>query len=185
MLEVHALNVRMADSADAEQIANLHTVSWQHGYKNMLSDDYLANHASTDHLNTWRERFTSENRHRYKTWLAYQNEVLAGFICVILDADDTWGTLIDNLHVRPDVKRSGIGRALMQNAFAWIAQNRPNSPLHLCVYEENNNARAFYDKLRGEVVERQLKLRADNRYNYSLVYVWHNPRHFSSSLDKV
>lgn len=62
----------------------------------------------------------------------------------------------------------------MRYGAAWIAKERTGSPVHLFVYEENIRAQSFYDKLGGQVVERQYVLRNDGQYNYSLRYVWQN-----------
>lgn len=169
--------VRLANSGDAEQIANLHAISWQSAYRGMLNDDYLANHAVSTRLTVWRERFLPENQHRYITLLAQQNEALVGFICIVLDADDTWGQLIDNLHIHPDFKGGGIGRMLMRSAAELIAEKRPNSPIHLIVYEENTAAQSFYNALGGEVVERIVEVRGDGQSGYSLKYGWQNLTH--------
>ncbi len=166
--------VRPALPADAESIANLHALSWQNAYKGMLSDDYLTNHALPTRLAVWRERFLPENQHRYDTLLAHQNETLVGFICIVLDSDETWGQLIDNLHIHPSLKGGGIGRLLMRSAAALITEKRPNSPVHLFVYEENTAAQGFYDALGGQVIERKLDPRGDGRSGYAIQYGWQN-----------
>ena len=116
MPDLHSLTIRITDSADAEQIARLHAISWQNAYQAMLSEEYLAGQILADRMSIWHKRFASENKTRYNTLLAYDGEVLIGFICMILEGDDVWGTLIDNVHVHPDNKSIGIGKTLMQSA---------------------------------------------------------------------
>lgn len=110
MPEFKTLVIRTAKSADAEDIANLHALSWQSAYKGMLNDNYLTNHALPDRLSVWHERFTLKNQSLYNTLLALEDNKLLGFICILLDADETWGALIDNLHILPDMRSAGIGR---------------------------------------------------------------------------
>ncbi len=174
MSELWTPLVRRAKPIDIEQIANLHAASWQNAYKGMLSAEYLSSCALPDRLRVWQERFTAENQDRYYTLLAHRDETLVGFICLVLDAGDRGSILIDNLHVRPSNKGSGIGRILMANAATWLIEERPSSCLHLFVYEENISARAFYDTLGGQAVERQLGLRDDGQNKYSLKYIWRN-----------
>ncbi len=182
MAKSHSLTIRIANSADAEEIARLHTISWQSAYKNMLSEEFLAGQILANRMSVWRKKFSSENEKGYNTLLAYNDVVLVGFICMLLDADDKWGTLIDNLHVHPDHKGIGIGKALMRSAADWLTSKRPNSPVHMLVYEENTEAHAFYKHLGGQIIGRELELRSDGQSKYSLKYIWPNP---ASLIDAV
>jgi len=186
MPEAQAVTIRMANSADIEQIANLQTVSFQSAYKGMLTDDYLANRVLPDRLSAWRKILSPEDENRYSTLLAYQGEMLVGFICAGFDAHNISETLIESLHVHPSFKRGGIGRVLMQRTVALIEERRPDSSVYLLVYEENTNASAFYDKLGGEVAGRELGLRYDGQQNkYFFKYAWHNLAHLKSCLLKL
>ena len=67
-----------------------------------------------------------------------------GFVHTILDADSTWGALVDNLHVTYRLKRSGIGTRLL-GAAAQIALNRrPSRGIYLWVLEQNEAVQSFY-----------------------------------------
>jgi GNAT superfamily N-acetyltransferase len=82
---------------------------------------------------------------------------LLGFACVLLDAEPDWGALLDNLHVAPELKRRGIGRALFDAARRWVATTAPGMPMHLTVIEANENAWRFYEGIGGTLVERMTK----------------------------
>lgn len=73
---------------------------------------------------------------------------------VHLDEHETWGSLIDNLHVRHSHQRHGIGRHLMQEAHTIITSDAAAGGMHLWVLEPNVNARAFYERLGGVCAER-------------------------------
>jgi GNAT superfamily N-acetyltransferase len=92
--------------------------------------------------------------HRRGVFKAVSAGTLAGFACVLLDADPAWGALLDNLHVTPALKRHGIGRQLFDHVREWVDVTAPGTSLHLTVIEANMNARRFYDSLGGAIVER-------------------------------
>ena len=71
-------------------------------------------------------------------------------------ATPEWGALLDNLHVRFDLKRQGVGRALVTETAAVLWQRRPSSGLYLWVLEQNTAAQAFYSAMGGVVVEDRL-----------------------------
>ncbi|MFV1964492.1 MAG: GNAT family N-acetyltransferase [Pirellulaceae bacterium] len=53
---------------------------------------------------------------------------------------------VDNLYVLPARRRQGMGRALMQAAFAW-GQTRNLTQVRLGVWHNNTDAKAFYESL--------------------------------------
>ena len=95
--------------------------------------------------------------HRRAVFKAVSARTIAGFACVLLDADPAWGALLDNLHIKPELKRRGIGRELFEHARRWVDATEPGTPLHLTVIEANASARRFYDSMGGAVVERIMR----------------------------
>jgi GNAT superfamily N-acetyltransferase len=79
---------------------------------------------------------------------------LVGFVHVVLDADERWGSLVDNLHVRHDQRRSGLGRVLMSRAAAAVAERAADRRMFLWVLEQNRNAQRFYAAVGGVCVEK-------------------------------
>lgn len=63
--------------------------------------------------------------------------------------------VVDNLAVRQELQRSGIGRALMQAASRW-AVARGATSMELNVYEFNTAAVAFYQALGYETHSRRM-----------------------------
>ena len=88
---------------------------------------------------------------------AVSDQTLLGFACVLLDADPCWGALLDNLHVKPAMRGQGMGRRLFERAREWVDLTSPGTPLHLTVIEANLQARAFYERVGGTIVEREIK----------------------------
>jgi len=97
---------------------------------------------------------------------------MKGFVCVFLDADPHWGALLDNLHVSPSAQGRGLGRRLMAEAARWVRQHRPQSRLHLWVYEQNASARGFYERLGGIVTEHRIVDAPDGTQVPAIRYVW-------------
>ena len=99
------------------------------------------------------------------------------------DADPEWGALLDNLHVRSDLKRQGIGRALMGETAATLIERRPASALYLWVLRQNVAAQAFYAALGGAVVDEELA-RPIAGGGSARVYkvAWRDPRVLLSAL---
>ena len=153
-----------ASPQDAESIARLQAQSWRTTYRGMLPDEFLDHHVVSDRLEFWTARFANFAPDRTLVLKAVSDGTLLGFVCVLLDEEPKWGARLDNLHVSPDSKGTGIGYALFQAAREWIARVSPGTPMHLWCVEGNHVARRFYDRQGGTVVETARPLLcADNR----------------------
>jgi GNAT superfamily N-acetyltransferase len=166
--------IRIATAADAEAIAQLHAASWRTAYRGIYTDDYLDNYAAEDRRTVWLERFAAPLARRC-TILAEGDGRLEGFICVEGAQDPNWGSLIDNLHVAPTLKRSGIGRILMRGGSAWLRARYASLPVYLWVLEANNDARRFYESLGATNAETVPTNTADSATNSSCRYTWPSP----------
>jgi GNAT superfamily N-acetyltransferase len=140
--------LREATPADAEQIAVLHADSWRRTYRGMMRDEFLDGHVVQNRLSVWRERLDSPAANQLVV-VAEAGGVIEGFVCVLGDDDARWGSLVDNLHVRHDVHKHGIGRQLMREAAAWAEANYAGRGLYLWVMHANENAQRFYARLGG------------------------------------
>jgi GNAT superfamily N-acetyltransferase len=65
--------------------------------------------------------------------------------------------VVDSLFVHPRLRRTGVGRALMERAQQWaVAQGA--SEVELTVYDFNDIARAFYERLGYDTRSRRMYL---------------------------
>lgn len=149
------IEYRVGTSSDSPAVAALHADSWRRHYRGAYSDIYLDGDIVADRLEVWAGRM-EQNSEETITIVAERAGGVVGFIHTVLDADPVWGALIDNLHVAAELKRHGIGTALLTEAARKIAQRRPSSGLYLWVLEQNEAAQAFYAAKRGLCVERDV-----------------------------
>ncbi|MCU0591435.1 MAG: GNAT family N-acetyltransferase [Desulfobacterales bacterium] len=163
---------RPADASDSAAIAGLHSASWRRAYRGILPDSYLDGEIAQERLELWENRLLSSGMNRRLVLLAESASDLAGFVCILLDAEPEWGACLDNLHVRPDSHRRGLGRLLFAEATRWLMSKEPGWPLHLWVFEANPAARGFYDRFGGEVVTRKIKRMPGGAEIASLRYLW-------------
>jgi ribosomal protein S18 acetylase RimI-like enzyme len=146
---------REATASDAEAIARLHADSWRRHYRGAFLDSYLDGDVEADRMSEWTDRLAHDAQGRY-TVVADLDGMVGGFAHTILDADPTWGAFLDNLHVRYDLKRRGIGARLLRETAREVARRRPSNGLYLLVLEQNTAAQAFYKRQGGRVMEREL-----------------------------
>jgi len=143
--------LRRANLDDALAIAELHAHSWRTFYRGSLSDQYLDSDVVEERRGVWASRLSTENLGQL-VMLAEADGRLLGFACAYLDADPTWGALLDNLHVAASEHRRGVGSALIRSVISWVQENRETSGLHLWLLQSNASARAFYEAQGGQIV---------------------------------
>ncbi len=146
----------MATERDVEAIAALHADSWRRNYRGAYLDSFLDGDVLVDRLGVWTARLTQPQSNEY-TVVAEENGDLGGFAHTILDADPSWGALLENLHVAHDLKRRRTGSQLMAEAARELLERRPSSALYLWVLEQNTAAQGFYDARGGTAVERTVR----------------------------
>ncbi|WP_175410460.1 GNAT family N-acetyltransferase [Streptomyces sp. TRM64462] len=122
------VRIRRARAADAEAITRVFLAS------RAAAMPYLPRLHSDEETRAWIEAVVLPG---CAVWVAEQGEGPAGVVgFAALD-----GTVLDHLYLRPDVRRRGIGTAL-------LAAVRAASPheLSLHVFQRNDAARAFYER---------------------------------------
>ena len=166
--------IRNAGPDDAAAIAHLHAESWRAHYRGSFSDAYLDGPIHGERLQVWTERLRHP-RSGQIALLAEEGTSPAGFVCLFLDHDRTFGTLIDNLHVAVDRKRMGLGRQLLRSAGDAMLHALPRRPVYLTVLVANTAAQAFYDRIGGMVAEELRTTEPDGSKLAVLRYIWPSP----------
>jgi GNAT superfamily N-acetyltransferase len=137
---------RHARSGDAAAIATLHADSWRVAYRGAYRDEFLDGEVLQDRLDVWRARLAAPPPNQLVV-VAEEEHRLVGFACAYGGDDVRWGTLLDNLHVRRDGHRHGIGTRLVSDVATWCRAHYPDDGLYLWVLEGNHQARRFYERL--------------------------------------
>jgi GNAT superfamily N-acetyltransferase len=167
-----AVSILHAGVGDAPAIAALHIESWRTAYRGLLPDEFLDGPVFEDRRRLWTARMHAPGVERRLVLKAIDGDALLGFACVLLDAEPAWGALLDNLHVLPELKGTGIGRRLFQDARNWVGASAPGQRMHLTVMEGNTRARQFYDRQGGTVAERMIIEVVPGTRLAVLRYVW-------------
>lgn len=132
-------------------MAVLHADSWRRFYRGAYADSFLDGDVVADRQAVWSARLADPAGSR--TLIAEDDTGPVGFAHVIFDADERWGSLVDNLHVTHARRRGGIGTTLLKRAAAAAAECATNPSLYLWVLEQNLEAQRFYGALGGTQVE--------------------------------
>ncbi len=165
------MNIRDACVDDMEAIALLHAESWRTAYRGAYSDAYLDGNVFQDRETVWQARLTAPREHQF-TIVAEHDAAIVGFACAFGAEDPRWGTLLDNLHVRTDRKRNGIGAQLIRETALRSQRQWPDIGLYLWVLEANAPARRFYEQLGAQNAERRASERPGGGSVVGLRYVW-------------
>lgn len=139
---------RLATVDDAEAIAALHLASWRSAYSDFVAPEVLAALEPNAHAVEWRRRVTLPD---VRIDLEEGPEGLLAFCAHGPSGDPdaaaapkaTWE--IKNLHVRPDLRRTGSGGRLFDLTLQHV-RSIGTRVVTLWVVEGNHSARRFYEK---------------------------------------
>ena len=137
------LEIRLAQFIDSTAIAELHAQSWRHAYRSALSDSYLSGDIVADRLKLWNARL-SEPSVSQNVLVGYRGSELLAFACAYTHESREFGSLLDNIHVKPASHRQGFGTSMLRAISRQLEEKSPSSPLYLWVLQNNTNAQRFY-----------------------------------------
>jgi ribosomal protein S18 acetylase RimI-like enzyme len=151
-----AVEYREATEHDADAIASLHADSWRRHYRGAYLDAYLDGDILSERRDVWSTRLSPPRVNQFTVCAELDGDVV-GFSHTLFDHDPRWGALLDNLHVRSDLKGAGIGTRLLSMTAQELSRSRPSQSLYLWVLDQNTAAQAFYDARGGKRVETTLR----------------------------
>lgn len=174
---MNIIQYRVAELEDALNIALLHARSWQRYYRGIWDDAFLDGPVLENRKQTWTKRLSKPADNQF-IMLAESSDELVGFVCMYADEDAQYGALLDNLHVSSTLQGQGIGKALMQQAAAWLYERNPRAIFYLWVLKGNEAAQQFYNHLGGENKELVSIQNPDGNFNDCYRYVWRDLKAF-------
>ncbi len=138
------MKIRKASRSDFKEIAAIHIESWKDAYKNDLPAEFFDRKIDMVMGQHWDtiDIFPDD------ILLVAEDDFMIGFVSVWCRPNP----YIDNLHVRPSARSKNIGTALMQAAAQEILRKGLKSA-YLWVFETNEKAIRFYERLGGEQAE--------------------------------
>lgn len=143
------MTYRLATVADAEAIAVLHLASWRSAYREFVAPEILEALVHEAQAEVWRRRVVIPE---VRIDVEESSEGMLAF-CAHGPSGDPDADLraprriweIKNLHVRPDLRRSGSGGRLFDMAVSH-GRTMGAESLTLWVVDGNGSARRFYEK---------------------------------------
>ncbi len=165
------VTIRRMTADDVETVAAGHVASWRSAYRGIMATDYLDERAPANRRAHWTARLTAPQP-RQSGFIAEQASTPVGFAFLFGDEDARYGTLLDNLHVWPAARSTGIGRALMAAVAGEVLAQGWQRGLYLWVFEANAGARRFYERHGGAAVEHAPLATADGLTHPAVRYAW-------------
>lgn len=140
------MNIRRARSDEAGIVAQIHVESWKLAYRGIMPADVIARTDLAYRTAFWAVRLTDRE---WPVFLMEEKGKSVGFCQMVPtnDPDDDPRRVghITSLHVLPQLRGQGYGRALLDHVLTEF-RRRGFAEVTLWVLEENQKARAFYTK---------------------------------------
>jgi ribosomal protein S18 acetylase RimI-like enzyme len=140
--------IRSARVADAAQIAVVQVRSWQGAYRGLLPQAYLDGLDPAQRVGRWERSLAEAEDRRDGVLVADAGGTLLGFVGYSPsrdgDADPARVGEIDAIYLLPSAWGKGVGRLLMGEALARLAEARFDRAM-LWVLDSNVRARRFYE----------------------------------------
>ena len=169
------VHLRAATPDDVGAVAWLHADSWQRTYRGLYSDAYLDDGVHAERLDLWTRQF-AHPRADQRTVVAEHDGEIVGFVHTLLDEDDHFGALLDNLHVAAAWQRRGLGTRLVVASAQAVVDERPGRGLYLWVLDANARARAFYAAIGGREADHAADTAPDGTTVSGIRVVWPDPK---------
>jgi GNAT superfamily N-acetyltransferase len=165
--------IRPATKNDALEIARVHVSSWHASYTNILPDDVLEYFTVYRRVKTWQHILETENQQT--VFVATEDNQVVGFVSGGPARDDTlkeegYDGEVYAIYLFQDSQGQGLGRRLMENIAASLAQDGYNA-LYLWVIQANTDSQNFYKHLGGSIIKEKTVQRGSKELQ-EVAYGW-------------
>jgi len=138
------LSVRAATNSDRRDVAKVHVLSWQVGYRDLIPDDVHDQLRPEDRAS--RYNFEQSGEAKQRTFVASEGDDIVGFVTfgASNDVDSNDKGEIFDVYVDPASWGHGVGPALLVHALSHL-QELSFTHAILWVLEGNQRAARFYE----------------------------------------
>ena len=147
-MKLNEIIIRKARIEDIEVISTIKVRGWQTAYRNIMENEYL------DNMNI--EHTIEKNKRNFdqqKFIVAELNNEVVGFCgysyCDNEEQEDNADCELRGIYVKPEMKRNGIGKQLIQYVINEFKNARKTKMILWCL-KENYPSRAFYEAMGGK-----------------------------------
>lgn len=141
------LAVRVAELADAEQIAGVHVRSWQAGYFGLIDQGILDGLSIADRAERWRSIITEPLASSLGTLVAIRAGQIVGWSSLGQgrDAGSENDGEIYGIYADPHAWSTGVGHALITSSERMLGE-AGYARIYLWVLDGNERADSFYER---------------------------------------
>ena len=173
LTDAHAITIRAATPADAPAIGRVHVESWRETYRGVLPDRLLQSLSALVRAAMWQGALERE-----PPVLLFVAQRASGELVGFAGGGPCRATSLPHdaeiyaIYLLREAQQRGCGRRLMA-ALADALRARGYRSICLWVLRENTSARAFYQRLGGEVVGERTQADGDDNV-HEVAYGWAN-----------
>ncbi len=146
-------NIRFATEADLYQLAEIHQNNIVDTYADIYPPEHFIKYDINYRISSWREYL---HRLDVRTIVIEDNNGVEGFLSLLLYDHECQLPLIDRLHVRKEMRGSGIGKLLIGAAFSLLVNERISDKAIIYCVEGNDRAYGFYKYLGARTIGAKL-----------------------------
>ncbi|MCY9547834.1 GNAT family N-acetyltransferase [Lysinibacillus xylanilyticus] len=169
------MNIRKANSQDAQDIAKVHVDSWRTTYKGILPDDFLNNLSYEQRTELWKKNISDATNYVLVAENE-QNEII-GFATGATRKTNSVPNATDltSIYLLEEYQGIGIGKQLLTEIFAYF-KLKGYEKVFVEVLAENKT-RNFYEYYGAQYVD-NTEIKIGGKVLEELIYVWND-------IDKV
>ncbi|MED3802659.1 GNAT family N-acetyltransferase [Lysinibacillus xylanilyticus] len=169
------MNIRKANSQDAQDIAKVHVDSWRTTYKGILPDDFLNNLTYEQRTELWKKNISDATNYVLVAENE-QNEII-GFATGATRKTNSVPNATDltSIYLLEEYQGIGIGKQLLTEIFAYF-KLKGYEKVFVEVLAENKT-RNFYEYYGAQYVD-NTEIKIGGKVLEELIYVWND-------IDKV
>lgn len=161
--------IRKVKYEDIEQIVDININDWKKVYKGIIDDVILDNLNRDEKIERWKKHYDLGN-----VIVAEKEGKVLGY-CRYDDNAVYENTDIDSeikaIYVDYDKSKNGVGRKLVEYVINDLRNKNKNKMIIWCL-EKNQNARKFYEKMGGKLIDDEKYFEVEGKRYKEVGYVY-------------